>query len=93
MMDKHDFKGTLNDINEIYETSSGKLTVIQGGSADKAIQEALKIADRLRSGEVSAGMLEIAFDYERNENYTPVQAKKFAFKAMAQKLLKEVEND
>lgn len=85
MTDKHDFKGALDALYNPYNGLSDKHRHV--------CELALRIADRLQSGEVSVDML-LASDGQHEYNaYLSDEDAKMIFKAMAQQMMKEVEDE
>lgn len=66
MIDKYDFKGALAEWNEIIEldkqTGINNPVIEKGRETAKTIQSALRLADRLQSGELKYEILEQAID-------------------------------
>lgn len=90
MTKQYDFKGALASINESWASYCRQQSV-EVPEHIKASILALRIADKLQSGEVSDKMVyEGAFGLEKG-----IGSKRYrqCFKAMAQQLMKECEND
>lgn len=97
MTDKTDYKAAL----EIVEKHIAEIKRVNGAisapvwiDADvaKTVQEALEIADRMQSGEVSEGMIRAAKDAQF---YKGIEREDLCenFKAMTAQLLKEVRDE
>lgn len=86
--DKHGFKQTLNGIEgqTLFDANREQLSPKEM----KAIRTALRLADRLQSGEVGDAVMKAGWEQiYPSDRATP----NMVFKAMAQQLLKEIEND
>ncbi len=89
MTDKHDFKAALDAIENDKQIDRTLDQVTDGHL--ETIQTALRLADRLQSGEVSEGMLRVWADREITEWPNHKAEITEDFKAMAAQMLKEIE--
>ena len=91
---KHDYKAALEEVEEMLrldkKTGINNPDIADGRVKFLAIQSALRIAEMLQSGEVSDGMIDIAYKragldsgYSHHESY----------RKLAQQLLKEIESE
>lgn len=84
MTSKNDYKGIL----ELFSEDETEVTILRGSEADETIQKALRIADRLQSGDVSAAMKRKGQDAYCGHNHIS-----HVFKPMGQQLLKDVDDE
>ena len=85
----HDFKGALGNFTAPRNSELGfsRMKVDIAQPDYEAIHTAIRIADRLQSGEVSTGVLKAMGDCEDDAPWLVV------FQAMAKQLIKEVEDE
>lgn len=88
MTDKYDFKTALEEVLQMEEVFSR----LAQKETWPAIQTALRLADRLQSGEVSVGMVDACMSVYCPEKTHRGRKKKY-FKAMAAQMIKETQND
>lgn len=93
---EYDFKGALDafDPKNVKHAFPDENVFCVSDSQYDATQVALRLADRLQSGEVSEGMCDAAM-HPLYFNCPPKleQRAEFAFKTMAAQLLKEIEDE
>jgi hypothetical protein len=97
MTDKHDFKGAFRKFSLLTTKSYiGDRYEECGGANVDTILKALKIADRLQSGEVSNEMawFDSDTDFTKGKAFSISQhERRELFKAMSQQLIKEVSDE
>lgn len=84
MNDEHDYKSALKDKAFLYRNPLPELIGLWAIRHQKAIQHALRLAERLQGGEVSGRMIDAAQD-----DFDKVDI----FKDMAAQMMKEIKDD